>query len=103
MLQCGQVCIKTDGIDNLQDSTWEKIKNKVHLWRGLDKCGNVYDGTNSAAGPKGLFLHNSCRLQFSSGDKLEKANRRWEKAEIEGRKKFSARRCTWKYFGKSRP
>ena len=52
----------------------------------MDKIGSVYDTTNWAAGPKGLFLHNACRLQLSSGDKLEKAKKRWKKPEEERKK-----------------
>ena len=83
ILQCGKGCSKTDSIDNIHGSTWENIKNKTLLWKGLDKIGSVYDTTNWAAGPKGLFLHNACRLQLSSGNKLEKAKKRWKKAEEE--------------------
>ena len=56
------------------------------MWQGLDKFSKEYDETNWAAGPKGLYIHNKCRIVLSSKEKLEKARKRWGKVEEENRR-----------------
>ena len=76
ILQCGKPCNKKNSIDNMQITTWANVKKKAFLWQGLDKFGKVYDETNWAAGPKGLYIHNKCRIELSSKERLEKARKR---------------------------
>ena len=86
ILQCGKPCNKKNTIDNMQITTWANVKKKAFLWQGLDKFGKVYDETNWAAGPKGLYIHNKCRIELSSKEKLGKARKRWGKVEEENRR-----------------
>ena len=82
MLQCGEPCNPaTDAIGSIE--RWESIRQKALLWKGLDKFGSVHECVDWVKGPVGHFIHDSCRLTFSNTKKLEQAQKRQKKREVE--------------------
>ncbi len=82
MLQCGEPCNPaTDTIGSIE--RWESIRQKALLWKGLDKFGSVHECVDWVKGPVGHFMHDSCRLTFSNTKKLEQAQKRQKKHEVD--------------------
>ena len=82
MLQCGEPCNPaTDAIASIE--RWEIIRQKALLWKGLDKFGSVYECIDWVKGPVGHFIHDSCRLTFSNTKKLQQAQKRQKKREVD--------------------
>ena len=82
MLQCGEPCNPArDAIGSIQ--RWESIRQKALVWRGLDRFGSVHERIDWGKGPVGHFIHDSCRLTLSSSKKLEQAQKRQKKREVD--------------------
>ena len=56
ILQCGGLCNETtDAIACVE--SWDNIKKKALLWRGLDKFGDVYATVDWDNGPSGQWMY----------------------------------------------
>ena len=66
---CSEIC-------KLSVTSWNSLKDKASLWSELDKFGGVYHNVNWDEGPKGKYLHSTCRLQISSKRLLEQSLKR---------------------------
>ena len=79
---CGEPCNETiDSISSLE--RWENIHKKAMLWDGLDKFGNAYATVDWDKGPDGHCVHDSCRLTLYNANKLEQAQKRQKKRELD--------------------
>ena len=77
MLQCGEPCNPaTDAIGSIE--RWESRK-KALLWKGLEVFMNTYIGP----GVGHLCMIPACRLMFSNTKKLEQAQKRQKKREVD--------------------
>ena len=76
---CKQEC-NEDKSDYPTDSR-NKLKAVALEWKGLDKCGNVFESVNWDNGPSGSFFHTLCKTEFTSKRKLEQSRARKTKAE----------------------
>jgi len=56
---------------------------KTLLWRGLDRFGSVHERVDWGKGPVGHFIHDPCRLTLSSSKKLEQAQKRQKRREVD--------------------
>ena len=59
------------------------IRQKSLLWKGLDKFGSVHECVDWVKGPVGHFIHDSCILTLSNTKKLEQAQKRQKKREVD--------------------
>jgi len=81
MLQCGEPC--NPATDVIGVERWENIRQKTLLWKGLDKFGSVRESIDWAKGPVGHFIHDFCRLTLSDTKKLEQAQKRQKKHNVD--------------------
>ena len=69
--------------DSMTVERWKNVKKNALLWRGLDKFGEVYDTVEWDEGPVGQHVHDTCRLNLCNTKKLEQANKRQKKREVD--------------------
>ena len=82
VLQCGKPCNPaTDAIGSFE--RWESIRQKALLLKGLDKFGSIHECVDWAKGPAGHFINDSCRLTLSNAKKLQQAQNRQRKLEVD--------------------
>ncbi len=73
LLQCGKPCEASDSCDHITKEVWGKLKSKSLNWKGCDKFENVYDTVNWDLGPCGKYVHNNCRIDIASSQKLNRS------------------------------
>ena len=82
VLQCGGMCCEnTDAVRNL--ATWDNLKAKALLWRGLDKFGDIYATVDWDNGTGRHGVHKACKMTLWNGKKLDQAKIRQKKRELE--------------------
>ena len=75
LLQCGNM--KNKKVTYLKE--WDKLKEYSLRWKGLDKFGKVYESVDWEKGPSGHWVHNNCKFNISSNDRLVQAQVRKRK------------------------
>ena len=83
LLQCGKPCEASDSCDHITKEVWEKLKSKSLNWKGCDRFENVYDTVDWDLGPCGKYVHNNCRIDIASSQKLNRSKMRQQKWERE--------------------
>ena len=79
ILQCGEACTDNDSIDRWTIERWKRLEEKALDWKGLDKFGDVYEDTDWKSGPIGKYIHDKCRFNMFTKQKLAQAQTRKRK------------------------
>ncbi len=83
LLQCGKPCEASSSCDHITKEVWGKLISKYLNWKGCDKFENVYDTVDWDLGPCGKYVHNNCRIDIASSQKLNRSKMRQRKRERE--------------------
>lgn len=82
ILQCGEPSSEIpEAITSLE--SWEYVKKKAYLWRGLDRYGCIYDSVDWDNGPTGYYIHKICKLRIGTQKKLNEAKARQKKRKLQ--------------------